>query len=82
MQPLRKIKHLHEIVNTIFKRAYAQGLTTDKLCDETGLCPQTIKNLAASETMYPRLQTVYLLAQAVGLQLQLHVVRVSHRKAG
>lgn len=71
MMTLQQFDDLHDLVDRVFKEATLGGLGWKKLALRAGLAHSTVCRLGSYVTMYPRAQTVLLLARAVGLRLRL-----------
>lgn len=82
MMPVKQFRQLHRLIDEIYKEADRLGFTWTALADRAGLAESTVYNLGNWDTMFPRLQTVHLLAQAVGMELTLIAIKKLRRKAG
>lgn len=71
--PVKQFRELHKMVDRIFEQAVELDVSLQWLAAKAGLSEKTVYNLMKFTTMYPRLQTVYLLARAVGLHLELRL---------
>ncbi len=71
MMTCREFHELHRAIDAVYDAADRRGYTWQELAGRAGLCYSTVRNLAKYNTMYPRAQTVMLLARAVGLRLVL-----------
>lgn len=72
---LKKCKELRRLVDSIYREAGRLGMSFPSLAKAAGLSHSTVYRLAEFETMYPRLQTVDLLARAVGFSLSVGLKR-------
>lgn len=65
-------RQLHRIVDDIYTRASDEyGMTWSKLAEIAGLAYQTVANLGDRQTKFPRHMTIFKLARAVGMALEL-----------
>ena len=68
-------KHLAQLRKDIFEAAFDPDIcgyaTINELADNAGLCWQTVDRLYRNLTKRPSHQTIYGLAKAVGMDLQL-----------
>jgi len=62
-------KQLNAILDEVWRQAGALGYDEHELARRSGLCYQTVARLESRWTEFPRLRTVILLCQAVGLEL-------------
>lgn len=76
MLTLKEYKELHRVVDQIFREAKALGYSWEKLADIAGLTSSTVYRLGNLDTMFPRAQTVFMLAKAVGMKVSLVVRRI------
>ncbi len=63
--------HLDEVIDRIFEEADEQDIDIHRLAERAGVCVKTIENLCQRVTNYPRYKTVWSLANAVGLIINL-----------
>lgn len=77
MLTCKDFKELHRMVDEIYAEADRLDIRNSELASKAGLCYATVCRLASYATMYPRTQTVMMLAKAVGLR-----VRLEKREAG
>jgi transcriptional regulator with XRE-family HTH domain len=73
--------HLDEVIDSIFEEADEQNISINRLADKAGVCVKTIENLCERVTMYPRYKTIWSLANAVGLIINLKAT-VQYRAVG
>lgn len=73
MLTMREFHQLNRIVDEIFEQA--GDMSFKQLAEKSGLSYGTVRNLNHYVTMYPRTQTVLLLARAVGMDLKLTVAK-------
>ncbi len=65
-------RQLHRMIDDIFTRASDEyGMTWSKLAEIAGLSYQTVSNLGDRQTKYPRHMTIFKLARAVEMDLEL-----------
>ncbi len=65
-------KHkLKEILEQILEASIDQGYTTNGLAFEANLGRETVRRLYNCKTRFPRLKTIFNLAMAVGMDLEL-----------
>jgi hypothetical protein len=62
-------RFLTRITDDVFDRAYMEGLTWIGLAHKSGLSINTVYNLGNRITRFPQLRTLYLLAQAVDMNI-------------
>lgn len=70
MLPAKQFKQLHDLIDLIYEAAYDKGLSWPQLAAAAGLANSTVYNLGNPKTMFPRTQTVLLLAKAAGCELR------------
>ena len=70
MLTLKQFKELHELVDDIFAESNRLGWSWVMLAQAAGVHISTVYKLGNFDTMFPRANTVMLLAQAVGLKLK------------
>lgn len=70
MLATKEFKRLHQLVDEIYDEADALGFSWQEMAAKAGLSYNTVRNLARYNTMYPRTQTVMMLAKAVGFKVQ------------
>lgn len=68
---LKEFKELHKLIDRIYAEAYDRDWSWEQLAAAAGVGVGTVYNLGNEITQYPRLQTVFCLARAVGLELVL-----------
>jgi len=68
-QYFRDLNELIEIM--CIMEAVKRGWSMHQLAIEADLCPQTVYNLDAGITQYPRFSTIWKMAHAVGLKINL-----------
>lgn len=74
-------RELHLIIDKIFaEAANSFDWTWAQLASHANLAYQTVANLGERITIYPRYQTIYKLAEAIGWQLSVSTAK-SQRKA-
>jgi DNA-binding phage protein len=73
MKTVGEWEELHDFIDRIFDAAY-ETMSTNELADAAGLGRETVRRLARYETMFPRFQTVIMLAHAAGFEIN-HLVR-------
>lgn len=71
---------LVDLTDQIFDEA-AKTMEWKELAKEAGLCLSTVYNLGTYTTKYPRLQTIYKLGRAVGMDVLLIQKRIARRAA-
>lgn len=71
MLGMRDFHQLRRMVNQIHAEAKTTGYTNRQLAARAGLCEHTVGRLLGFHTVYPRTQTVLLMARAVGLEVVL-----------
>lgn len=71
--------HLDEVIDKIFEEADERDIDIYRLAEKAGVCVKTIENLCERVTMYPRYKTIWSLANAVGLIINLEAT-VQKRK--
>lgn len=71
MMPLKQFKSLHRLVDVIFEKGVKLDYSWEQLASRAGLCDRTVSRLGNLETLYPRAQTVFLLAHAVGMEISI-----------
>lgn len=83
MKTLREARDLCRACDQIFEEAHRQHITLARLADKAGLCEATVYRLDNLDTLYPRAQTVFALAKAVGMEfvLQAKKIRLSRKTA-
>lgn len=59
-----------EIIWVIENQAYQQGLTIEELTAKAGIHPSTWYYLVSGKTQYPRLDTLWKLCNAAGLEVR------------
>jgi len=65
-------RQLHRMIDEIYTRAASEyGMTWSKLADTAGLAYQTVANLGDRQTKFPRHMTIFKLARAVEMELEL-----------
>jgi hypothetical protein len=64
-------RYLVRMTDEVFNRAFEQGMTWIELANTANLAVTTVYNLGNRVTQYPQLRTFYLLAGAVGMNLEL-----------
>lgn len=65
-------QYLTKLVDEIFEKAtFEYDLTWQQLAEKANLSVNTVYNLGNRVTRFPRLQTFYKLAKAVGMDLAL-----------
>jgi len=65
-------RQLHRIIDDIYTRASSEyDMTWSRLADTAGLAYQTVAKLGDRETKFPRHMTIFKLARAVGMNLEL-----------
>ena len=65
-------RQLHRIIDDIYTRAANEyNMTWGQLASNAGLAYQTVAKLGDRETKYPRHMTIYKLATAVNMELEL-----------
>lgn len=69
MLPVKQYSSLRQVVDLMFREAKGRGYSNRRLAAEAGLGATTVDRLLSYETMYPRLQTVYLIAAVLGLRV-------------
>ena len=79
MQTLKEFKELHKMVDQIFAEAFRQDLSWEELATKAAVCFKTVDRLGRFETMWPRAQTILLLARAVGLKMKLEKAKLRLR---
>lgn len=75
------IKELQTVTEVIFERALEAGYTVPELAERAGLSPTTVRNLLNWTVVYPRFNTLALLARAVGYVLTATEKRAKLSKA-
>ena len=60
-----------EILEEIFKEADKKNISNEQLAVKANLSPSTVYNIASYKTMLPQYSTIWKLAKAVGMKLQL-----------
>lgn len=71
MLPAKQFRVLHNLIDEIFNELWKQYETEKEVAHAAGLGVTTVNRLASYTTLYPRTQTVMLLAQAAGYSVQL-----------
>jgi hypothetical protein len=69
----KQFRELHQVIDAIYDEADALGYSWQDMADRAGIHYMTVRALARYDTMYPRANTVFLLARAVGLKITLVV---------
>lgn len=64
-------RFLVRITDEVFDEAYRMGLTWIGLARKSGLCYSTVHSLGTRKTRFPQLRTIFLLAKAVRMNVQL-----------
>ena len=76
-------RQLHRIIDDIFTRAANEyDMTWSQLASHAGCAYATVAKLGDRETKFPRHMTIFKLAQAVGLELELQEPPKAQKKAG
>jgi transcriptional regulator with XRE-family HTH domain len=68
---MNELEAVAQLVNTIYRRRIELGWTQRELADKVGLHQESIARIENGGTV-PRLDTVYKLAFALGMNLSLH----------
>lgn len=80
MMALKDFRELRRMVDMIVREARGSGMTWTYLADKSGLSYKTVNRLGNYTTVYPRAQTVMMLARAAGLRVV--CVRVEKARRG
>jgi transcriptional regulator with XRE-family HTH domain len=73
-------KVLNEFVDLIFEQAVIAGYSNEDLAKKANVAISTVYRLMYGDTKLPRLRTVFVLAQAVGLNIM--ITKLKLRKVG
>lgn len=71
---------LNQVVDELFTAA-AETMTWLEFARRAGLCYSTVYRLGTRQTRYPQLRTVYLLARAAGLEVEIKQQVKRYRRA-
>lgn len=71
MLPAKQFRALHNLIDDIFDELWKRYGTYKEIAAAAGLGVVTVGRLASYTTLYPRTQTVMLLAQAAGYSVEL-----------
>jgi hypothetical protein len=83
MTPVKDIRQLHRLINEVYESAGDRGWSWPQLATASGLSYETVRRLGNYQTMYPRIQTVVMLAEAVGYEVAItHKHTKSSRRVG
>lgn len=69
--PTHYERFLVRVTDEIFDAAYMEGLTWIGLANRAGLSVNTVYRLGNRDTKFPQLRTFFLLAKAVGRDVQI-----------
>lgn len=76
-------RQLHRIIDDIYTCAANEyGMTWCQLATSAGLAYNTVRKLGDRETKFPRHMTIFKLARAVGMSLELQEPESKKRMAG
>lgn len=67
-------RKLNDILDDVYAKADEAGLNNRELAERSGLHVNTIQRIDNRRVKYPRLQTVYLLARAVGMTIDVSLI--------
>ena len=70
MLVIKKHRTLHSLIDEIFDQADANKISWPVLARKAGLHVSTVYRLGTYQTSYPRVQTVWMLAAAAGIQIK------------
>jgi len=75
------VRELNRLVDAIYQDATDRGWSWIDLAGEAGVAVTTVYHLGERQTRFPEFRTVFRLAAAVGMQLQLQKVAKLKRAA-
>ena len=81
MKTIEEFNAINNLLDDLFEMARQNGWSKPELARRAGLSVATIYRLTSYKSMYPRVQTVFMVAQALGLKMVLAPIR-KMRKAG
>jgi hypothetical protein len=79
--PRGYLTSLNDLVDTIYAEATKQDMTWHELAEQANLAPWTVYRLGNRITKKPRFDTVWKLARAVKMVVQLQAVRSAYKKS-
>lgn len=80
MLSVKELRDLHKLIDQIYLEADDLGMSWTEFAERAGVSPATVYRLGNYETPYPRANTVFLLARAVGFRVVLEKGRARHLK--
>jgi hypothetical protein len=71
MLTMKQFRSIQSAVDSIYDTADTMGFSWPVLAKKAGLAYSTVWNLGRYETRFPRTQTIFMLAKAVGMEFVL-----------